>query len=42
MSLFGDRSRVLKLAAEGGLGEALVLVASKDAPLDWIDEPEPS
>ncbi len=38
MGLFGDRSRVLKLAAEGGLGEALVLMASKNAPLDWIEE----
>jgi SAM-dependent MidA family methyltransferase len=38
VSLFEDRSLVLKLAAEGGLGEALVLLAAKAAPLDWIAE----
>lgn len=38
VSLFADRSRVLKLAAEGGLGEAVVLMAAKNAPLTWIAE----
>lgn len=38
VGLFAERSQVLKLAAEGGLGEALVLMAAKDAPLPWIAE----
>lgn len=38
VSLFGERSQVLKLAAEGGLGEAVVLMAAKGAPLTWIAE----
>ena len=38
VGLFAERNRVLKLAAEGGLGEATVLMAAKEAPLTWISE----
>lgn len=37
ISLMAERSRVIKLAAEGALGEALVLIAGKNAPVSWID-----
>ncbi|MGQ0680070.1 MAG: SAM-dependent methyltransferase [Actinomycetota bacterium] len=37
ISLMAERSRVLKLAAEGALGEALVLIAGKGAPVSWVD-----
>jgi SAM-dependent MidA family methyltransferase len=36
--LMAERSLVLKLAKEGGLGEAWVFLAGKDAPLSWIQE----
>lgn len=37
ISLMAERSRVIKLAAEGALGEAFVLIAGKDSPVSWID-----
>jgi SAM-dependent MidA family methyltransferase len=43
MTLMAERALVLKLAKEGGLGEAWVFLAGKDAPLPWIDEkPQPA
>lgn len=42
IAVMAERSRVLKLAAEGALGEALVLIAGKGAPVSWIEDvPEP-
>jgi hypothetical protein len=37
MTLLAERSLVLKLAKEGGLGEAWVFLAGKDAPIPWLD-----
>lgn len=39
IALMAERSRVLKLGAEGKLGEALVLIAGKGAPVSWIGAP---
>ncbi|MDQ4148930.1 MAG: SAM-dependent methyltransferase [Actinomycetota bacterium] len=38
VTLMAERAQVLKLAKEGGLGEAWVFLASKGAPLTWIQE----
>lgn len=37
MTLLAERSLVLKLAKEGGLGEAWVFLAGKDAPIPWLE-----
>jgi SAM-dependent MidA family methyltransferase len=42
VTLMAERAQVLKLAKEGGLGEAWVFLAGKDAPLPWIEDPGPS
>lgn len=38
VTLMAERSQLLKLAKEGGLGEAWVFLAAKDAPLPWIQQ----